>query len=233
MTPEIHGMDNVQREDNSKNYGISFVTQQIGAEKKETEVANTRNSTLNASDVDALLSNSKTEVKVDNNCTEKNKAEDKENPVPIITDSERRATVEKLRQLIADDKAGNYEKAYELYMVVIEDIGVYLFDKESQKKDIVSKWMRESEKKVSELFKRAPDEDPTIILLTKLTPYVVHEAMRRRFDMRIYIALPESDEEKIQIFKVHSGNTLYDLSDKDFKTLPFAITKGFLWFEHK
>ena len=41
------------------------------------------------------------------------------------------ATIEKLRQLVADDKARNYEKAYELYMVVIEDIGVYLFDKES------------------------------------------------------------------------------------------------------
>ena len=49
------------------------------------------------------------------------------------TIKQHRAIVEKLRQLVADDKARNYEKAYELYMVVIEDIGVYLFDKESQK----------------------------------------------------------------------------------------------------
>ena len=88
MTPEIHGMDNTQCEDNSKNYGISFATQQIGTEKKETEVAGTRNSTLTASDVDALVSNSKTEVKVDNNCIKKNEAVDKENPILIITDSE-------------------------------------------------------------------------------------------------------------------------------------------------
>ena len=88
MTPEIHGMDNTQCEDNSKNYGISFATQQIGTEKKETEVAGTRNSTLTASYVDALVSNSKTEVKVDNNCIKKNEAVDKENPILIITDSE-------------------------------------------------------------------------------------------------------------------------------------------------
>ena len=46
--------------------------------------------------------------------------------------------------------------------------------------DIVSKWMREGEKKVSELFKWAPDEAPTITLLTKLTPYVVHGVITMR-----------------------------------------------------
>ena len=30
MTTEIHGMDNIQREDNSKNHGISFATQHMG-----------------------------------------------------------------------------------------------------------------------------------------------------------------------------------------------------------
>nr|POE84813.1 hypothetical protein CFP56_61226 [Quercus suber] len=86
MTPEIHGMENIQHEDNSKNHGISVATQQIGAEKKGTEDTDTRNSIPIVSDVDAQLSNSKTEVILDNNCIE-NEAADKGNPVPIIMDS--------------------------------------------------------------------------------------------------------------------------------------------------
>ncbi|KAK4588082.1 hypothetical protein RGQ29_019178 [Quercus rubra] len=43
MTPKIHGMDNIQHEDNSKNHGISVATQQIEAEKKGTEDVDTRN----------------------------------------------------------------------------------------------------------------------------------------------------------------------------------------------
>ena len=59
----------------------------MGAKKKGTEDTNTRNSTPIVSNVDALLSNSKKEVIVDNNCIE-NEAADKENPIPIIKDSE-------------------------------------------------------------------------------------------------------------------------------------------------
>ena len=59
----------------------------MGAKKKRTEDTNTRNSTPIVSNVDALLSNSKKEGIVDNNCIE-NEAADKENPIPIITDSE-------------------------------------------------------------------------------------------------------------------------------------------------
>ena len=43
MAPKIHGMDNIQHEDNSKNHGISVATQQIEAEKKGTEDVDTRN----------------------------------------------------------------------------------------------------------------------------------------------------------------------------------------------
>ena len=61
MIPEIHGMDNIQHEDNPKIHGISSATQQIGTKKKGTKDADTRNPIPIVLDVDALLSNSKTE----------------------------------------------------------------------------------------------------------------------------------------------------------------------------
>ena len=87
MILEIHGMDNIQREDNPKILWISSTTQQIGTEKKGTEDADTRNPIPIVSDVDALLSNSKIEIMLDNNYIE-NKATDKGNPVLIITNTE-------------------------------------------------------------------------------------------------------------------------------------------------
>ena len=46
--------------------------------------------------------------------------------------------------------------------------------------DLVSKWMGESEKLVSNLFQMAHDNAPLLFSLTKLIPYVASEAKAMR-----------------------------------------------------
>eukprot|EP00238_Polyblepharides_amylifera_P002987 CAMPEP_0196589196 /NCGR_PEP_ID=MMETSP1081-20130531/62963_1 /TAXON_ID=36882 /ORGANISM="Pyramimonas amylifera, Strain CCMP720" /LENGTH=447 /DNA_ID=CAMNT_0041911927 /DNA_START=203 /DNA_END=1546 /DNA_ORIENTATION=+ len=135
--------------------------------------------------------------------------------------------------------------------------------------NLVSKWMGESEKLVSNLFQMAREAAPSIIFIDELDslcssrgegeseaarrikteflvqmqgvgnegsgqvlvlgatnmPYSLDQAVRRRFDKRIYIALPELNA-RAKIFKVHLGDTPHTLTNEDFQDLA-SRTEGF------
>lgn len=135
--------------------------------------------------------------------------------------------------------------------------------------DLVSKWMGESEKLVSNLFQMARESAPSIIFIDEIdslvgqrgegneseasrriktellvqmqgvgnnddkvlvlaatnTPYSLDQAIRRRFDKRIYIPLPDVKARQ-HMFKVHLGDTPHSLTDRDFEQLGYK-TEGF------
>lgn len=135
--------------------------------------------------------------------------------------------------------------------------------------DLVSKWMGESEKLVSQLFALAREQAPSIIFIDEIdalcgargengeseasrrikteilvqmqgvgssagkvlvlaatnTPYSLDQAVRRRFDKRIYIPLPD-EAARAHIFRVHVGETPSDLTDEDYQMLG-AQSEGF------
>uniref|UniRef100_A0A6N2L8F8 Vesicle-fusing ATPase n=1 Tax=Salix viminalis TaxID=40686 RepID=A0A6N2L8F8_SALVM len=135
--------------------------------------------------------------------------------------------------------------------------------------DLVSKWMGESEKLVSNLFQMARESAPSIIFVDEIdslcgqrgegneseasrriktellvqmqgvgtndqkvlvlaatnTPYALDQAIRRRFDKRIYIPLPDLKARQ-HIFKVHLGDTPHNLTESDFESLA-RRTEGF------
>ncbi|KAK9726983.1 hypothetical protein RND81_05G250200 [Saponaria officinalis] len=135
--------------------------------------------------------------------------------------------------------------------------------------DLVSKWMGESEKLVSNLFQMARESAPSIIFVDEIdslcgqrgegneseasrriktellvqmqgvghndekvlvlaatnTPYALDQAIRRRFDKRIYIPLPDQKARQ-HMFKVHLGDTPHNLNESDFEFLA-RKTEGF------
>ncbi|KAG2446825.1 hypothetical protein HYH02_008385 [Chlamydomonas schloesseri] len=134
--------------------------------------------------------------------------------------------------------------------------------------DLVSKWLGESEKLVSQLFALARENAPSIIFIDEVDslcstrgdneseaarriktqlmieingvgsnnsrvlvlgatnlPYNLDQAIRRRFDKRIYIPLPE-EPARSQMFKIHLGDTPNNLTDEDYRELG-RRTEGF------
>ncbi|KAF5835378.1 P-loop containing nucleoside triphosphate hydrolase protein [Dunaliella salina] len=134
--------------------------------------------------------------------------------------------------------------------------------------DLVSKWLGESEKLVSQLFALAREQAPSIIFIDEVDslcstrgdseseaarriktqlmveiqgvgsnnahvlvlaatnlPYNLDQAIRRRFDKRIYIPLPE-DHARALMFKIHLGDTPHCLTEDDFQELG-RHTEGF------
>lgn len=135
--------------------------------------------------------------------------------------------------------------------------------------DLVSKWMGESEKLVSNLFQMSRENAPSIIFIDEIdslcgqrgegseseasrriktellvqmqgvgsddqkvlvlaatnTPYALDQAIRRRFDKRIYIPLPDLKARQ-HMFKVHLGDTPSNLTESDFESLA-RRTEGF------
>ncbi|KAL0460781.1 UNVERIFIED_CONTAM: protein SUPPRESSOR OF K(+) TRANSPORT GROWTH DEFECT 1 [Sesamum latifolium] len=112
--------------------------------------------------------------------------------------------------------------------------------------DLVSKWMGESEKLVSNLFQMARESAPSIIFIDEIdslcgqrgegneseasrrikTELLVQmQAIRRRFDKRIYIPLPDLKARQ-HMFKVHLGDTPHNLTESDFEVLA-RRTEGF------
>ncbi|CAN1252259.1 Protein SUPPRESSOR OF K(+) TRANSPORT GROWTH DEFECT 1 [Linum perenne] len=112
--------------------------------------------------------------------------------------------------------------------------------------DLVSKWMGESEKLVSNLFQMARESAPSIIFVDEIdslcgtrgegneseasrrikTELLVQmQAIRRRFDKRIYIPLPDAKARQY-MFKVHLGDTPQNLTESDFESLG-RRTEGF------
>jgi len=62
------------------------------------------------------------------------------------------------------------------------------------------------------------NSDRVLILGATNLPYSLDQAVRRRFDKRIYIPLPE-EHARATMFKVHLGETPNDLTDADFNEL--------------
>uniref|UniRef100_A0A0E0JVU2 AAA+ ATPase domain-containing protein n=1 Tax=Oryza punctata TaxID=4537 RepID=A0A0E0JVU2_ORYPU len=112
--------------------------------------------------------------------------------------------------------------------------------------DLLSKWMGESEKLVANLFQMARENAPSIIFIDEIdslcgqrgerneseasrrvkTEFLVQmQALRRRFDKRIYIPLPDLKARQ-HMFKVHLGDTHHSLTNGDFESLA-RRTDGF------
>ncbi|KAH9611258.1 hypothetical protein KSS87_009727 [Heliosperma pusillum] len=86
--------------------------------------------------------------------------------------------------------------------------------------DLVSKWMGESEK-----LGVGHDDEKVLVLAATNTPYALDQAIRRRFDKRIYIPLPDQKARQ-HMFKVHLGDTPHNLTESDFEFLA-RKTEGF------
>lgn len=69
------------------------------------------------------------------------------------------------------------------------------------------------------------DEKRVLMLGATNLPYALDQAVRRRFDKRIYIPLPESPA-RANMFKIHLGDTPNALTQQDYEALG-AATEGF------
>ncbi|KAI4347933.1 hypothetical protein L6164_008706 [Bauhinia variegata] len=69
------------------------------------------------------------------------------------------------------------------------------------------------------------EDQKVLILAATNTPYALDKAIRRRFDKRIYIPLPDLKARQ-HMFKVHLGDTPHNLTEKDFEELAYK-TDGF------
>lgn len=62
------------------------------------------------------------------------------------------------------------------------------------------------------------DSEGILVLGATNIPWVLDSAIRRRFEKRIYIPLPEEPARAV-MFKIHLGNTHTELSEEDIKEL--------------
>jgi vacuolar protein-sorting-associated protein 4 len=69
------------------------------------------------------------------------------------------------------------------------------------------------------------DGGRVLVLAATNTPYQLDQAVRRRFDKRIYIPLPDASA-RAHMFKVHVGDTPHELTEGDFQSLG-AQSEGF------
>lgn len=69
------------------------------------------------------------------------------------------------------------------------------------------------------------DEDGVLVLGATNIPWQLDAAIRRRFEKRIYISLPDAPT-RARIFQIHLGNTPSDLTTQHFKKLG-EMTEGF------
>ncbi|EEB18887.1 vacuolar sorting protein 4A, putative [Pediculus humanus corporis] len=69
------------------------------------------------------------------------------------------------------------------------------------------------------------DMDGILVLGATNIPWVLDSAIRRRFEKRIYIPLPE-EPARLTMFKLHLGSTRHTLTDEDLRQLA-AQTEGY------
>ncbi|XP_059477621.1 vacuolar protein sorting-associated protein 4 [Neocloeon triangulifer] len=69
------------------------------------------------------------------------------------------------------------------------------------------------------------NNDGILVLGATNIPWVLDAAIRRRFEKRIYIPLPE-EHARLTMFKLHLGNTPHSLNEADLKSLA-AKTEGY------
>lgn len=60
--------------------------------------------------------------------------------------------------------------------------------------------------------------DGVLVLGATNIPWVLDSAIRRRFEKRIYIPLPEAPA-RTSMFRLNLGDTAHSLSEEDFRTL--------------
>lgn len=72
------------------------------------------------------------------------------------------------------------------------------------------------------------DNDGILVLGATNIPWVLDAAIRRRFEKRIYIPLPE-EHARLMMFKLHLGNTRHTLTEDDLKSLANK-TDGYAFF---
>ncbi|KAF7078255.1 hypothetical protein CFC21_082725 [Triticum aestivum] len=69
------------------------------------------------------------------------------------------------------------------------------------------------------------NDDKVLVLAATNTPYALDQAVRRRFDKRIYIPLPDLKARQ-RMLKVHLGDTPHSLTKSDFESVAHR-TDGF------
>lgn len=69
------------------------------------------------------------------------------------------------------------------------------------------------------------DMDGILILAATNTPWMLDSAIRRRFEKRIHIPLPD-EEARVRLFEIHVGDTPNSLSKNDFRKLG-KMTAGY------
>jgi len=70
------------------------------------------------------------------------------------------------------------------------------------------------------------NSDGMLVLAATNTPWEIDPAMRRRFEKRIYIPLPEPHARQV-MFKIHLGDTPNKLTPDEFKLLA-SRTEGYV-----
>lgn len=71
------------------------------------------------------------------------------------------------------------------------------------------------------------DTEGILVLGATNIPWVLDAAIRRRFEKRIYIPLPD-EHARLVMFKLHLGNTPTQLSEDDLKQLA-KKTEGYIF----
>lgn len=69
------------------------------------------------------------------------------------------------------------------------------------------------------------DNEGILVLGATNTPWILDSAIRRRFEKRIYIPLPEANARHV-MFKIHLGSTAHLLTEEDLRILA-SKTEGF------
>ncbi|XP_058127842.1 vacuolar protein sorting-associated protein 4-like [Anopheles ziemanni] len=69
------------------------------------------------------------------------------------------------------------------------------------------------------------DNEGVLVLGATNTPWILDSAIRRRFEKRIYIPLPD-EHARLVMFKIHLGNTAHSLTEDNLRELA-AKTEGF------
>lgn len=72
------------------------------------------------------------------------------------------------------------------------------------------------------------DNDGILVLGATNIPWVLDAAIRRRFEKRIYIPLPE-EHARLTMFRLHLGNTAHTLTEEDLRKLA-KNTEGYVYW---